>query len=121
MDSDFVLFWRISQNLKYLLILSHLYVKVGGRRRRKHIKRSPLMMIEMMGFVTHGNAIDNTGVSSLDGGAGGALAPPDFFRTVNPISTRRDRSCPPNNTGTPGFSDLPKALTLGVTRITQPH
>ena len=53
-------FWRIDQKLKYLLILSHLYVKVGGKRRRKHIKRSPLMMIEMMGFVTHGNAIDNS-------------------------------------------------------------
>ena len=64
------------------------------------------MMIEMMGFVTHGNAIDNTGVSSLDGGAGGAggaLAPPDFSRTVNPISTRRDRSCPPIMLALPDF------------------
>ena len=69
------------------------------------------MMIEMMGFVTHGNAIANTGLSSLDGGAGGALAPPDFSRTVNPISTRRDRSCMPNiNAGTPGFSDLATTL-----------
>ena len=31
-------------------------------------------------------------------------------RWVNPISTRWDRLCPPNNTGTPGFSDLPTAL-----------
>ena len=35
----------------------------------------------------------------------GRVAPPDFIRSVNPISTRRrrggDRLCPPNNTGTP--------------------
>ena len=40
-------------------------------------------------------------------GAGNAWASPDFGRSVNPISTRRDILCPPNNTGTPGFSDLP--------------
>ena len=34
----------------------------------------------------------------------------DFSRSVNPISTRRGRLCPPNNAGTPGFSDLPTAL-----------
>ena len=44
------------------------------------------------------------------GGAGGAMAPPDFGRSVNPISTKGGRLCPPNNTGTPGFSDLPTAL-----------
>ena len=38
---------------------------------------------------------------------GGAMTPPDFGRSVNPISTR---GAPPNNTGTPGFSDLPMAL-----------
>ena len=27
-----------------------------------------------------------------------------------PISTKGGRLCPPYNTGTPGFSDLPKAL-----------
>ena len=37
-------------------------------------------------------------------------APPDWGRSVNPISTRGDRLCPPNNTGTPEFSDLPMAL-----------
>ena len=30
--------------------------------------------------------------------------------SVNPISTKGGRLCPPNNTGTPGFSDLPMAL-----------
>ena len=30
------------------------------------------------------------------GGAGHAMAPPDFARSVNPISTRGDRLCPPN-------------------------
>ena len=38
------------------------------------------------------------------------------LRPVNPISTKGEgggggRLCPPNNTGTPGFSDLPAALT----------
>ena len=44
------------------------------------------------------------------GAAGGAMATPDFVRSVNPISIRGGRLCPPNNTGTPGFSDLPAAL-----------
>ena len=38
------------------------------------------------------------------------MASPDFDRSVNPISTEGGRLCPPNNTGTPGFSDLPTAL-----------
>ena len=42
----------------------------------------------------------------VPGGAGGAMAPPDFGRSVNPISTKGGRLCPPNNTGTPEFSDL---------------
>ena len=53
-------------------------------------------------------SMDYRGV--VPGGAGDAMAPPDFGRSVNPISTREERSCPPNNTGTPGFSDLPTAL-----------
>ena len=32
----------------------------------------------------------------VPGGAGGAMAPPDFGRSVNSISTRGDRLCPPN-------------------------
>jgi hypothetical protein len=36
----------------------------------------------------------------------------DFARSVNSISTREGRLCPPNNTGTPEFSDLPTALHL---------
>ena len=46
----------------------------------------------------------------VPGGAGGAMSPPDFDRSVNPISTKGGRLCPPNNTGTPGFWDLPTAL-----------
>ena len=38
---------------------------------------------------------------------GGAMAPD---RSVNPISTKGGRLCPPNNTGTPGFSDIPTIL-----------
>ena len=48
------------------------------------------------------------------GGAKGAIAPPDFGITVNPISTKGGRLCPLNNTGTPGFSDLPTALHCGI-------
>ena len=38
------------------------------------------------------------------------MAPPGFGRSVFPNSTRVGKLCPPNNTGTPGFSDLPTAL-----------
>ena len=36
----------------------------------------------------------------VPGGAGGAMAPPDFGTSVNPISAKGGRLCPPNNTGT---------------------
>ena len=44
--------------------------------------------------------------------AGGTMAPPDFGRSVNPISTKGSRLCPPNNTCNPVFSDLPTVLTF---------
>ena len=51
----------------------------------------------------------------VPGGAVGAMAPPNFGRLVNPITTRGvGILCPPNNTGTPGFSDLPTAYSLDV-------
>ena len=37
-------------------------------------------------------------------------APPDFGRSVKPISTKGGRLCPQNNTGIPGFSDLSTVL-----------
>ena len=43
----------------------------------------------------------------VPGGAGGA---PDFGRSVNLISAKGSKLCPPNNTGTSGFSDLPTVL-----------
>ena len=46
----------------------------------------------------------------VPGGVGGAMAPLDFGRSVNPISTKGDRLCPANDTVTPGFSDLPTTL-----------
>ena len=48
--------------------------------------------------------------------AGGTMAPPDFGRSVNLISTKGSRLCPPNNynTGTPEFSDRPTALNLAA-------
>ena len=48
---------------------------------------------------------------------GCAMANPDFGRSVNPISTRGDRLCPPNSTGTPKFSDLPTALSMNFNVI----
>ena len=59
--------------------------------------------------------MESTHRGVIPGGAGGAMPnPPDFGRLVNPISTKGSRLCSPNNTGTPGFSDLPTALTHGV-------
>ena len=46
----------------------------------------------------------------VPGGAGVSMAPLDFGRSVNPISTNGDRLFPPNSNGTPGFSDIPTAL-----------
>ena len=46
------------------------------------------------------------------------MSAPDFGRSVNPISIKGGRSCPPNNTGTPGFSDFPTALHKYLLSIT---
>ena len=50
----------------------------------------------------------------IPGGAGGAMAPPDFGRSVNPISAMGGRLCTTNNTGASGFSDLPTALHVSI-------
>ena len=50
---------------------------------------------------------------------GGAMAAPDFGRSSSPISTKGGRFCPPYNTGTYGFSDLPTALN--TTRYLQKY
>ena len=50
----------------------------------------------------------------VPGGAGGAMAHLHFGRSVNPISTKGCRLCPPNYTGIPGFSNLPTALNRKV-------
>ena len=43
----------------------------------------------------------------VPGGVGVAMAPPNFGRSVNPISIRgRGRLCPPNNSGTPDFQTI---------------
>ena len=43
-------------------------------------------------------------------GVGDAMAPPDFGRSVDPISSRGTDYTHLIATGTPGFSDLPTAL-----------
>ena len=45
---------------------------------------------------------------------GGAMAPPDFGRSVNPISTRGTDYAHLITTGTPGFSNLPTALIYNI-------
>ena len=47
----------------------------------------------------------------VSGGAGGALAPPEFGSSVNPIPTRGGRLCPPHYC-TPGFENLTTELDL---------
>ena len=50
------------------------------------------------------------GRGDVPGGGGGAMAPQDFGRSVNSISTRGAHYAHLITTGTPGFSDLPTAL-----------
>ena len=50
----------------------------------------------------------------VPGAAVGAMAPPDFGRSINPISTKGGRLCPPKNTATLRLSDIPTALPVGV-------
>ena len=47
----------------------------------------------------------------VPGGPEGGMATLDFDRSVDPISTKGGRLWPPNNTGTPRFSNVPTALT----------
>ena len=68
------------------------------RRRRLRGRRGS-------GYSVSGALSLSSHTTSRCWGAGGAIG-----RSVNPISTRVGRLCPPNNTGTPGFSDLPPAL-----------
>ena len=49
------------------------------------------------------------------GAGGGALAPPIFGRSANPILTRGDTLSPPSTTSPPGISDLATALVSVVT------
>ena len=51
-----------------------------------------------------------SGLSSL-GVPGDAMTLPDFGRSINPVLTKGGRLCPPNNTGTSRFSDLPTATS----------
>ena len=50
----------------------------------------------------------------VPGGAMGAMAHPDFGRSVNPISTRGTDYAHLITTGTPGFSDLPTVCIIDI-------
>ena len=53
------------------------------------IHRRPFDEIPSIVSMLHGRTV-------VPGGARGAMAPPDFGRSVDPISTRRGRLCPPH-------------------------
>ena len=48
----------------------------------------------------------------VPGDAGGAMAPPDFGRSGNPISTRGTDYAHLITTVSPGFSDFPSSLCI---------
>ena len=48
----------------------------------------------------------------VPGSAGGAMAPPIFGTSVNPISTKGADYAPHITTGTPRFSDRPTVLMI---------
>ena len=47
------------------------------------------MQVRSATYLSHLRAV-------VSGGAEGVLAPPEFRNTVNPISTREGRLCPPH-------------------------
>ena len=85
-------FWPQNHD-KNLSTYDHAKNRHAGRKRQ-------LKFINVTGWSTFVHCLYcDRGVVS--GGAWGAMAPPDFGRSVNPISTKGVRLCPPNNTGTP--------------------
>ena len=63
-----------------------------------------------LGIESHGGSLE-AGPSPA-GGLGGALAPPVFGQSVNPISTRGANYAHHSTTSPPGFSDLATGLGL---------
>ena len=62
-------------------------------------------MAQNLKFDKEKESLEGRGV--VPGGAGGAMAAPDFGRSVTLISTRGEgRLCLSSNTGTPGFTAL---------------
>ena len=65
--------------------------------------------------ITHGlNQTETIPRPVASGGAGGALAPPVFGRSIHPISTRVGTLSLPITTSPPGFSDLAMALPYAL-------
>ena len=63
--------------------------------------------------ITHGlNQTETIPRPVASGGAGGALAPPVFGQSVNPISTRGADYAHHSTTSPPGFSNLATGLSL---------
>ena len=75
-----------------------------------HRSRSILIHTKLLALrLYHGYEIKYIYRPVVPGDARGAIVPPNFGRSVNPIQTKGGRLCPPNITGTPGFSNLPTA------------
>ena len=74
----------------------------------KQSHKQPVKSIGDLPKANSGHLTRSRGV--VPGGAGGAMATPDFGRSVNPILTRGDRLCPPQYYEPPGFLDLATGL-----------
>ena len=88
---------RVLGNLQRLLRLekrlpgTFLLDLMSHKRQNKALPVSPIYLDSIERLQV---PLLNRGV--VPGGAEGAMAHPDFCRSVNPISTRGDRLCPPN-------------------------
>ena len=67
------------------------YLKMNLSQKKLKIEKSEVFIWDQGFWLTVLSVTSRRPV-----GAGGAMAPPDFGRSVNPISTRRSRFCPPH-------------------------
>ena len=83
-----------------------LQTSKSAQQQEKQLRSNTVTIVRQSG----GNRSYGPARPVVPEGAGVAMAPPDFCRPFNPISTKWDRLCPPNNTGIPGLSELLTAL-----------
>ena len=87
---------------------------IGIEANEKSLKNidNPRIMNEVNDDFLQDEIDDNQPRGVVPEGAGDAMAPPAFGRSVNPISTRGTDYAHLITTGTTGFSDLPTALRM---------